>query len=397
MVVTQALEHLKVLDLSRTLAGPFCTMLLGDMGADVIKVEQPGTGDESRHFTPPSWNGESSFFLSSNRNKRSITVDLKSEQGQEIVQDLAAKSDVVVENFRTGAAEKIGLGYEALKKLNPRIVYCSISGFGRTGPDKNKAGYDLILQGYGGGMSITGEPDRPPARSGMAFADLSTGLFAVYGILTAVIAREKTGEGQLVDAGMLDGQLTLLNYIVTGYFASGRVPGRMGSAHPSIVPYQVFETADMDIVVAVPNNGLWRRLCEALGWEDLKLDASLATNDGRADNRGRLVSAMNERLGSMPSGDVLSRLGEAGVPSGPVHSVDQVVDLPQVKERGGVLEMEHPLIPDLKVPGFPVKLSGTPGELGYPPPLLGQHTDEVLEALGYDEERIGRLRQDGVC
>lgn len=395
--MTKALGHLRVVDLSRTLAGPFCTMLLGDMGADVIKVEQPETGDESRHFTPPSWNGESSFFLASNRNKRSITVDLKSEQGREIILDLVAEADVVVENFRTGAAEKMGLGYEALRELNPRIIYCSISGFGRTGPDRNKAGYDLILQGYGGSMSITGESDGPPARTGMASADLSTGLFAVYGVLAAVIAREKTGEGQLVDAGMLDGQLALLNHIVTGYFASGQVPGRMGSSHPSIVPYQVFETADMDIIIAVPNNGLWLRLCDALGWEDLKLDASLRTNDGRAENRRRLVAAMNEYLSSMTSEEVLSRLGRVGVPSGPVHTVDQVVDLPQVRERGGVLEMEHPLIPDLKVPGFPVKLSGTPGELGCPPPLLGQHTDEVLRELGYDEKRIQRLRQDGVC
>lgn len=392
-----ALEHIKVLDLSRTLAGPFCTMLLGDMGADVIKVEQPGKGDESRRFTPPSWNGESSYFLASNRNKRSITLDLKKEEGREIALRLAEGADVVVENFRTGAAERLGLGYETLKAASPRIIHCSISGFGRTGPDRNKAAYDLLLQGYGGLMSITGEPDRPPAKAGMSIADLSTGLFAVYGILAAIIAREKTGKGQFIDVGILDGQVALLNYVATGYFASGRVPGRMGSAHPSIVPYQVFETEDLEIIIAVANDGLWQRMCDALGWKDLKEDASLATNDKRVENREWLIAAMNDRLRSLAGADVLSRLEEAGVPSGPVHNVEQVLNLPQVKERGGVIEMEHPLIPDLKVPGFPVKLSETPGEVKHPPPLLGQHTAEVLEELGYDRERIRELQDRGVC
>jgi crotonobetainyl-CoA:carnitine CoA-transferase CaiB-like acyl-CoA transferase len=372
-------------------------MLLGDMGADVIKVEQPEKGDESRHFTPPSWNGESTFFLASNRNKRSATLNLKSEQGRKIVLDLARGADVFVENFRTGSAERMGLGYDSLRELNPRIIYCSISGFGRTGPDKHKAGYDLILQGYGGGMSITGEPDRPPAKTGMSLADLSTGLFAVYGILTAIIAREKTGEGQLVDAGILDGQVALLNYIVTGYLASGRVPGRMGSAHPSVVPYQAFETKDMDVIIAVANDGLWLKLCDALGWGDLKEDPSLATNDKRVNNRERLVAVMNERLRSLTSKEVLFRLEEAGVPSGPVHNVEQVVNLPQVKERRSILEIEHPLIPDLKVPGFAAKLSETPGEVRCPPPLLGQHTVEVLKELGYDEERVKELHESGVC
>lgn len=392
-----ALEHIKVLDLSRTLAGPFCTMLLGDMGANVIKVEQPGKGDESRRFTPPSWNGESSYFLAANRNKRSITLDLKKEEGREIALRLAEEADVVVENFRTGGAERLGLGYETFKEANPRIIHCSISGFGRTGPDRNKAGYDLLLQGYGGLMSITGEPDRPPAKAGMSIADLSTGLFAVYGILTAIIARERTGKGQFIDVGILDGQIALLNYVATGYFATGRVPGRMGSAHPSIVPYQVFETKDLDIIIAAANDGLWRRLCDALGWKDLKEDASLATNDKRVENREWLTVAMNDRLRSLTSADVLSRLEEAGVPSGPVHNLEQVLNLPHVKEREDIIEMEHPLIPDLKVPGFAVKLSETPGEVRHPPPLLGQHTSEVLEELGYDRERIRELQDRGVC
>lgn len=392
-----ALDHIRVLELSRTLAGPFCTMLLGDMGADVVKVEQPGRGDESRRFTPPTWNGESSYFLASNRNKRSITLDLKSEEGREIALDLAREADVVVENFRTGATHKLGLDYDSIREINPRVIYCSISGFGRTGPDRHKAGYDLLLQGYGGLMSITGEPDRPPAKAGMSLADLTGGLFAVYGVLTAVIAREKTGEGQFIDMGLLDGQVALLNYVATSYFASGRVPGRMGSAHPSIAPYQVFETQDRSIIIAVANDALWVKLCEALGWQDLKENSSLETNDRRVEHREWLIETMNGRLQAQTSEEVLERLEKAGVPAGPVHDVEQVLNLPQVKARGGVLDIEHPHIPDLKVPGFAAKLSETPAEVRHAPPLLGEHTEEVLEQMGYEPERIRRLKEEGIC
>lgn len=246
-------------------------------------------------------------------------------------------------------------------------------------------------------MSITGEPDRPPAKAGMSLADLTSGLFAVYGVLSAIIAREKTGEGQFIDLGLLDGQVALLNYVATSYFASGQVPGRMGSAHPSIAPYQVFETQDQSIIIAVANDALWVKLCEALGWKDLKEDTSLQTNDRRVEHREWLIETMNGRLRTQKSEEVLERLEEAGVPAGPVHDVEQVLNLPQVKAREGVLEIEHPLIPDLKVPGFAAKLSETPAEVRHAPPLLGEHTEEVLEQMGYHPERVRWLKEKGIC
>jgi crotonobetainyl-CoA:carnitine CoA-transferase CaiB-like acyl-CoA transferase len=392
----QALENIKVLDLSRTLAGPFCTMLLGDMGADIIKVEQPGKGDETRRFTPPTWDGISSYYLASNRNKRSIAIDLKSAEGKEIIYSLAKESDVFIENFRTGALDKLGLGYEQMKEMNPRLIYCSISGFGRTGPEKDRAGYDLLLQGYGGLMSITGEADRPPVKVGMSIVDMTAGMSAIYGILTAIIAREKTGKGQFVDVSLLDGQVTLLNYLATSYFATGKSAGRIGSAHPFVVPYQAFPAKDMDVVLAIPNDGLWEKCCLAMGWRDLLEDSRFKKNDDRVANRIALVDIISERFSKLESGKIFELLDAAGVPCGPIHTIDQVLNHPQVRAREMILEVEHPIVKNLKMPGFPVKLSDTPASVRRYPPLLGEHTDEVLDELGLSAGQIEALRKKQV-
>ena len=389
------LEGIKVLDLSRTLAGPYATMMLSDMGAEIFKIEEPAQGDESRRFFPPQWNGESCYYLAANRNKKSITVNLKSPEGIELIKKLAKECDVLVENFRTGTMEKLGLGYDVIKEINPKMVFCSISGFGRTGPEKDRAGYDVLLQAYGGLMSITGTEEEP-AKAGMSIADLSTGMFSAFSIVSALMGVQKNGVGQYLDASLLDSQVALLNHMATGYYASGSSPKRMGTMHGTLVPYGGFKTKTDDIVIAVANDGLWHKFCEALCWSDLATDERFLLNKNRVANRVALEQLLNERFMQMPCDDIIDKLTAAGVPCGPIQNIEQVMNSPQVIAREMMVEVKHPHVPDLKVPAFPVKFSGTPVTVQSPPPLLGEHTDEVLTMLGYTDEQIQQLSQKNV-
>ena len=390
-----ALSGLRVLDLSRILSGPFATMTLADLGADVIKVEQPGTGDDTRQWGPPFQGGEAAYFLSVNRNKRSLAVDLKSAGGLAVVRELAAWSDIVVENFRPGTAARLGLGYEELAREHPGLVYASISGYGQTGPDSARAGYDAIAQARSGIMSVTGEADGPPVRVGVSSADLVAGMWAVIGILAALRERDRSGAGQWVDISLLDGSVSWLTYVASGYFASGERPRRYGSAHPTIAPYQAFGTADGYVMVAVGNDGLWRRFAPAVGLGELLDDDRFRTNPQRVGHRDTLIPLIEKAMSARSSDDWVRRLDEAGVPVGPIQTVDEVMHDPQVLARGMVSELKHPTAGTLRTIGCPVRLTATPPAVRTVPPLLGQHTDDVLAELGLSEERIGALHRSG--
>jgi len=389
----KALGGIKVLDLSRALAGPYCTMMLADMGAEVIKVEMPGTGDDSRAWGPPFVEGESAYFMSINRNKKSITLDMKGSKAIEIIMKLIKGSDVLVENFRPGAMERLGLAYQQVKAMNPRLVYCSISGFGQNGPYRMLPGFDQVLQGMGGLMSITGEPDGPPVKVGVPIADITAGMFAAYGIAIALFTREKTGSGQMVDISLLDSQVALLTYRAGSFFASGEIPRRVGSGHPVIVPYQAFKARDVYINIAVGNDQLWGKFCKAVGLEDIMNDPRFATNAKRVQNRNEVVKVVGDLIATKNGDEWLKILTDAGIPCGPIYSVDKIFSDPQVIHRQMVTELHHPKAGTIKVTGNPVKLSDSPGELTMPPPLLGQHTQEVLEGLGYSAKDIEELKQ----
>lgn len=390
-----ALEGLKVLDLSRHLAGPFAAMTLADLGADVIKIEPPGRGDDTRGY-PPFWNGISCYYLSANRNKRSMTLNLQSEAGADILKKMAVDADILIHNFRSGTMERFGLGYETLREINPGLIYCAVSAVGSDGPDRDRAGVDLLMQAYGGLMSITGEQGRPPVRVGTSAVDLTTGANAVQGILAALYVREKTGKGQRVESSLLEGQVSWMTYHAVSYFATGEVPDRLGSYHASVAPYGAFPTSNGFLLVAVASEALWRRFCDAIDRPDLVDDSRFVTNALRCENRDNLAEVLNEILGSDTAEAWAAKMDAHGVPCSPVNSLDTVLNLPQVLHREMVVEVPRDDIPDLKVPGVAIKLSDTPGSVRTPPPNLGQHTDEILASLGYDVESIGRLREEAV-
>lgn len=390
----QPLDDLVVVDLTRALAGPYCTMMLADLGARVIKVESPEGGDDTRGWGPPFVQGESAYFMSVNRNKESVALNLKHPEGLRVLHRLLERADVLVENFRPGVMERLELDYPRLRERYPRLVYCSISGFGQSGPYREKPAYDLILQGMGGIMGITGEEDGPPVKVGVAVADICAGMFAAFGILAALRVRERTGRGQWVDAALLDGQVAWLTYAAANYFATGENPTRMGSAHPNLCPYQAFRTQDGYLNVAVGSEAIWKRFCEAVD-PQLAEDPRFRTNPDRVRNRSQLIPLLQARFRERPTREWIRILDEAGVPNGPIYAISEVFSDPQTLHRQMRVEVEHPRAGRVTVTGVPVKFSDTPGSVRTPPPLLGQHTRAVLRELGYTDEDVVRLEREG--
>ena len=393
----KALDGVRVLDLTRALAGPYCTLMLGDYGADVIKIELPCRGDDTRQWGPPYVDGESAYFLSISRNKRSITLNLKDARGKEVFMGLARGANVVVENFTPGVVQRLGIDYESVKALNPGIVYCSVSGFGQTGPYRHKPAYDQMMQGLGGIMSLTGEAEGPPQKMGVALADIGSGMMAAFGVMTALFHREKTGQGQYIDVSMLDLQVAWLTYQAATYFANGTPPPRVGSAHPNLVPYQAFKCSDGKYVnVAVGNERFWQRFCGALGRQDLMESPKYALNRDRVKNRVKLAALLQEVFSRETSGHWVKVLEEAEVPCGPINDLADVFSDPQVLHREMLLELDHPSAGRIKQTGIPIKFSETPGAINLPPPLLGQHTEEILTELGYSPEDVQALKAQEV-
>jgi formyl-CoA transferase len=400
----RALSDVRVLDLTRVLAGPWCTQALADLGADVIKVERPGIGDDTRSWGPPFLKdraghetSDAAYYLAANRGKRSVTLDIACAEGQAIVRKLAAVSDVLVENYKAGQLAKYGLDYATLAKINPRLIYCSITGFGQDGPYKDRAGYDFIIQGMGGLMSITGErddlPGGGPQKAGVAVSDLMTGMYATVGILAALAQRTRTGVGQRIDMALLDSLVSMLANMNTNYLTTGKAPGRAGNAHANIVPYQVFAASDGHVIVGVGNEGQYAKFCEIAECSELATDPRFLRNADRVRNRAVLIPLLEQAVRRRPVAYWVERLERAGVPCGPINSIAQALADPQIVARGLVVELPHPLAGTVSVVGTPIRMSGSPPALERAPPTLGQHTEEVLRELaGVDAATLSSMR-----
>ncbi|HRQ38989.1 MAG TPA: CoA transferase [Chloroflexota bacterium] len=397
------LDGVRVVDLTRVLAGPYCTMMLGDLGADVIKIEAPGQGDDTRQWGPPftqtvdGRRGEAAYFLAANRNKRSLTLNLKTPQGLEILRELIRQGDVLVENFRTGTLAKWGLDYETLQQLRPSLIYCTITGYGTTGPYKDRAGYDFMVQAMGGFMSVTGPEPGEPVRAGVAIADLATGMFASSAILAALFARERTGQGQYIDMALLDSQVALMSYVASNYLVSGELPGRYGNGHPNIVPYQEFRARDQYFAFACGNDGQWRKFCTAVQHPDWITDERFATNAARLANRAAVIAMLNELFATRDAADWMALCDEVGIPNGPINNMAQVFTHEQVVARHLRQDVPHPTAGSVPLVASPLQIPSTPTTVRYPPPLLGEHTEEILQSmLGYDATAVAALRTEGM-
>ena len=391
------LHGIRVLDLTRVLAGPYCTMFLGDLGAEVVKVEQPGVGDDTRGWGPPFTGGESAYFLCVNRNKKSVTIDLKSTEGVALLQRLAERADVLIENFRPGTMERLDLGEKDLRAANPRLIYASLSGFGADGPMSDAPGYDLIVQAWGGLMSITGPADGEPSKVGVAIIDLVAGLMLGKSIAAALFTREKLGVGQKIDTSLLEAEVACLINVGSNYLVEGNIPRRWGNAHPSIVPYQSFKTEDGYLVIGVASEGIWRRFCQAIGRAEWADDSRFEKNSNRVENRSLLIGLLAEIFLSRSTDEWLKLLNSAEVPCAPVQTVDQVFKAPQVLHREMLIQVEHPTAGTVRMAGIPVKFSLTPASVRLPPPLLGQHNEEVLESwLEMNDKEISELKRKTV-
>ena len=393
----KALQDIQVLDLTRALAGPFCTLMLGDYGADVIKIEIPETGDDTRHWGPPFIGDESAYFLSINRNKRSLTLNFKEQEAIKIFLKLVEKADVVVENFTPGVMKRFGLDYEAVKAINPSIIYCSISGFGQDGPYQNRPAYDQIMQGVSGLMSITGEPDGEPQKVGITVSDIGAGMWAAFAVMTALHHRNNSGDGQHIDISMLDAQVAWMTYQAAYFFANEEPPKRLGAAHPTLVPYQAFMSQDGKYVnVAVGSERLWERFCEGVNRMDLKDDPNFAQNGDRVRNRSTLVPLLQEYFLTQPADYWVNALQSVNVPAGPINDLADVFSDPQILHREMLVEIPHPTLKSIKQTGLPLKFSVTPGAFDKHPPLLGEHNEEILNSLGYSAQDIAGLTNNAV-